>query len=120
VAEGRPRDLAWRQTDGTRMTDEQWHDPSTDTLVMALSGELFARDELGYEMRDAAFLIVLNRSLLVTEITLPATPYGEVYRRLLDTSMPRPDPAGTTHDVGSTTHVAARSVALFRVEDEGL
>jgi isoamylase len=120
VAEGRPRDLAWRQHDGTRMTDEQWHDPTTDTLVMALSGELFARDELGYEMRDAAFLIVLNRSLLATEITLPGTPYGEVYRRLLDTSLPRPDTEGTTHAVGSTTHVAARSVALFRVEDEGL
>ena len=60
--------------------------------------------------------MVLNRAGTDVEVTLPETPYGEVYHRLLDTSYPRPDHESVTHPVGSTTPVAARSVALFRVE----
>ncbi|MFN8168973.1 MAG: glycogen debranching protein GlgX [Candidatus Nanopelagicales bacterium] len=119
VAEGRPADLAWLRPDGGPMTDEQWHDPGTGTLVMALSGELFTRDESGHPLRDSAFLVVLNRADGEVEVTLPATPYGEVYRRLLDTSQPRPDTGTRTHPVGTTTTVAGRAVALFRVEHEG-
>lgn len=119
VAEGRPADLAWLRPDGGPMTDEQWHDPGTGTLVMALSGELFTRDEFGHPLRDSAFLVVLNRDDDDVEVTLPETPYGEVYRRLLDTSQPRPDTGTRTHPVGTTTSVAGRAVALFRVEHEG-
>jgi glycogen operon protein len=116
VADGRPADLAWLRPDGGPMTDEQWHDPATGTLVMALSGELFTRDEHGHPLRDSAFLLVLNRADDEVEVTLPETPYGEVYRRLLDTALPRPDGETVTHPVGTATPVAARSVALFRVE----
>ena len=119
VAEGRPADLAWLRPDGGPMTDEQWHDPGTGTLVMALSGELFTRDEHGHPLRDAAFLVVLNRADDAVDVTLPETPYGEVYRRLLDTSAPRPDGETPTHAVGTTTSVPGRAVALFRVEHEG-
>jgi glycogen operon protein len=119
VAEGRPADLAWLQPDGSPMTDDAWHDPGTGTLVMALSGELFTRDEHGHPLRDSAFLVVLNRADSEVEVTLPQTPYGEVYRRLLDTSHPRPDVETVTHPVGTTTPVAARAVALFRVEHAG-
>jgi glycogen operon protein len=119
VAEGRPADLAWLKPDGTPMTDDEWHDPGTGTLVMALSGELFTRDEHGHPLRDSAFLVVLNRADTEVEVTLPETPYGEVYRRLLDTSHPRPDVETVTHPVGTTTPVAERAVALFRVEHSG-
>ena len=118
VAEGRPADLAWLRADGAPMTDEQWHDPQTHTLVMALSGELFTRDDLGHALRDAAFLVVLNRDEGPVDVTLPPTPYGEVYRRLLDTDLVRPGAETLTHPVGSVTAVAARSVALFRVEHD--
>ena len=118
VAEGRPADLAWLSPDGSPMTDGQWQDPATGTLVMALSGELFTRDDEGHPMRDAAFLVVLNRAHDAVEVALPMTPYGDVYRRLLDTALPRPDAAIVTHPAASTTPVAARSVTLFRVEHE--
>ncbi|MBI1377675.1 MAG: glycogen debranching protein GlgX [Frankiales bacterium] len=116
VAEGRPADLAWLRPDGTPMTDAEWHDPATGTLVMALSGELFVRDAEGHPLRDAAFLVVLNRDDADVPLTLPATPYGTAYRRLLDTALERPATEPPTARVGSTVSVAARSVALFRVE----
>ena len=115
LSDGRPADLAWLRPDGTPMTDAEWHDPGTGTLVMALSGELFTRDEEGHPLRDSAFLVVLNRADAPVPLTLPATPYGTAYRRLLDTDTARPA-TGPTHPVGSVTSVASRSVALFRVE----
>ncbi len=107
VAEGRPADLAWLQPDGTPMTDAQWHDPATGTLVMALSGELFTRDEFGHPLRDSAFLVVLNRADSDVDVTLPETPYGEVYHRLLDTVAPAAgprvgDPRGRVDDAGGS------------------
>ncbi len=117
LADGRPADLAWLRADGTPMTDGDWHDPGTGTLVMALSGELFTRDEDGHPLRDSAFLVVLNRAEAEVPLTMPETPYGTTYRRLLDTDEDRPSTSGPTHAVGSVTSVAARSVALFRVED---
>ena len=118
VAEGRPQDLAWLQSDGTPMTDGEWNDPSTGTLVMALSGELFQRDEQGHPLHDSAFLIVLNRDDDEVVVTLPPTPYGDTYRCLLDTDNDRPGTALPTWQVGATVTVAGRSVALFRVEDD--
>jgi len=117
LADGRPADLAWLRPDGTPMTDSDWHDPGTGTLVMALSGELFTRDEDGHPLRDSAFLVVLNRADADVPLTMPDTPYGTTYRRLLDTDEDRPSTSGPTHVVGSVVTVASRSVALFRVED---
>jgi glycogen operon protein len=98
------------------MTDADWHDPGTGTLVMALSGELFTRDEDGHPLRDSAFLLVLNRADDPVDVTMPATPYGTAYRRLLDTDDARPSTSAPTHPVGAITTVAGRAVALFRVE----
>ena len=117
LSDGRPADLVWLRADGSPMTDDGWHDPGTGTLVMALSGELFTRDDEGHALRDSAFLVVLNRADEQVPLTMPKTPYGESYRRLLDTDDARPTTGGPTHPVGSVTSVAPRSVALFRVED---
>ena len=117
VAGGRPADLAWLSADGSQMSDAEWNDPATDTLVMALSGELFTRDEDGYPMRDSAFLVALNRADSAVSLTLPATPDGDSYRRLLDTDLPRPITEGPTVRAGEVTSLAPRSVALFRVEN---
>jgi hypothetical protein len=85
---------------------------------MALSGELFTRDEQGHPMRDVAFLIALNRDDSAVELTLPLTPYGSGYHRLLDTSLQRPDDDGTTHPAGTTTTVGPQSVTVLRVEPD--
>ncbi|CAB5029287.1 MAG: glycogen debranching protein GlgX [Actinobacteria bacterium] len=114
--DGRPADLAWLRPDGSAMTDAEWHDPGTGTLVMALSGELAIRDFDGRPLRDSAFLLVLNRASTDVDVTLPPTPYGEIYQRLIDTDLPRPRTSGPGARVGSVTAVAARSVTLFRVE----
>jgi isoamylase len=116
VAGGRPPDLAWLRGDGTPMTESDWHDPATATLVMALSGDLFTRDEAGHPMRDSAFLVALNRADSPVPLTLPATVDGDRYRRLLDTDLVRPTTEGPTVPVGEVTTLAPRSVALFRVE----
>ena len=116
VAEGMPKDLEWLRPDGAPMTDEDWNSPETDCLVMALSGELGVRDDAGHWLRDAAFLVVLNRGDGPVPVVLPQTPYGSAYRRLLDTDDRRPQTSPTTDRSGATVRVAARSVALFRVE----
>ena len=118
VAEGRPADLTWLRADATPLTDTDWNDRATDTLVMALSGELFTRDEEGHPLRDSAFLLVLNRADGDSDVTLPATPYGSAYRRLLDTATDRPGTDLPTAPVGATVNVAPRTVTLFRVEDD--
>lgn len=85
---------------------------------MALSGELFTRDEDGHPLRDDAFLIVLHRGEAPVDVLLPKTPYGDAYRRLLDTSMPRPGTDLPTEKVGTRATVQGRSVTLFRVEHD--
>ena len=116
VAEGQPKDLEWLRPDGTAMTDADWNSPGTDCLVMALNGELGERDVDGHPLRDSAFLVVLNRGDDEVPLVLPRTPYGDSYRRLLDTDDKRPTTATKTDKTGSTVRVAPRSVALFRVE----
>ena len=116
VAEGQPKDLEWLRPDGTAMTDAHWNSPGTDCLVMALNGELGERDVDGHPLRDSAFLVVLNRGDDEVPLVLPRTPYGDAYRRLLDTDDKRPTTATKTDKTGSTVRVAPRSVALFRVE----
>ncbi|HET7899675.1 MAG TPA: glycogen debranching protein GlgX [Candidatus Nanopelagicales bacterium] len=118
VAEGRPADLAWLNADGSPLTDAEWNDRATETLVMALSGELFTRDAEGHPLRDDAFLIVLHRGDSDVDVTLPPTPYGDAYRRLLDTAVARPGTDLPTAKAGTNVTVARRSVALFRVEHD--
>ena len=117
VADGRPSDLAWLTPAGTPLTDVEWNDPATSTLVLAFSGELFQRDVEGHPLHDSAFLLVLNRSDDDVDVTLPPTPYGDSYRRLLDTADERPGTAPPAVHEGSQVVVSGRSVALFRVDD---
>jgi len=117
VADGRPSDLAWLTPAGTPLTDVEWNDPATSTLVLAFSGELFQRDAEGHPLHDSAFLLVLNRSDDDVDVTLPPTPYGDSYRRLLDTADERPGTAPPAVHEGSQVVVSGRSVALFRVDD---
>jgi isoamylase len=117
VAEGRPSDLAWLTPAGTPLTDVEWNDPATSTLVLAFSGELFQRDPEGYPLHDSAFLLVLNRSDDDVDVTLPPTPYGDSYGRLLDTSDERPGTAPPAVREGKQVVVSGRSVALFRVDE---
>ena len=108
--------IDYLRPDGTAMTDADWNSPGTDCLVMALNGELGERDVDGHPLRDSAFLVVLNRGDDEVPLVLPRTPYGDSYRRLLDTDDKRPTTATKTDKTGSTVRVAPRSVALFRVE----
>ena len=116
VAEGRPPDLAWLRPDGSPMTDGDWNSPGTDCIVMALNGELALRDVDGHPLRDSAFLLVLNRGDDDVAVVLPTTPYGEEYRRLLDTGDKRPTTATRPDRSGTTVTVGPRAVALFRLE----
>jgi isoamylase len=84
---------------------------------MAFSGELFQRDADGYPLHDSAFLLVLNRSDDDVDITLPPTPYGDSYRRLLDTADERPGTAPLAVREGTKVAVSGCSVTLFRVEE---
>ena len=116
VGDGRPQDLAWLRPDGTAMTDADWNDPTCDVVVMFLSGELFSRGDPAQNQRDAAFLITFNRGESESWLTLPQTPYGARYRRLLDTAAHEPASAPFTDPSGSQVSLEPRSVALFRVE----
>jgi glycogen operon protein len=113
---GRPPDLAWLTADGAPMPDEAWHDTGTRLLLLALSGELGERDRDGHPLHDNPFLLALNSGEEDVEVRLPESARGRTYVRVFDTAEPWRQDLPATYDAGSAVSIAARSVAVLRVE----
>ncbi|MBC9247599.1 glycogen debranching protein GlgX [Paracoccus sp. 11-3] len=99
-------DLFWRRADGEPMTADDWADPTLKFLGMEVR---MARNSPPYEPRLGAAYITFNAGG-AQEVTLPAAPAGEFWRRCFDTAED-----DILVPAAISTQMQADSVAVFEL-----
>jgi glycogen operon protein len=107
VSEDGVKDVAWFGPGGTELTDEQWFDPSVQTLGMYLDGRgIRTRGPHGERVVDESFLVLLHMAADDTDLTLPGPPWAARYEVVLA--------SGSTSLHERSLKVVGRSVTLLR------
>ena len=105
-------DVMWFRHDGEQMTDEDWHNPHTQSLGLFLAGNgLKETDAMGRRLQDDHLVLVLSASHEDLAFKLPEVAGCQKWELLVDTS---DDAAAQTLPCGGTTQLLARSLKLFR------
>jgi isoamylase len=118
--QGRPihgtdlRDLAWFRIDGAPMSDEDWSNPSTQSLGMFLAGRgIDDLDEQGRPLVDDNLLLLVNASHVDLTFAMPTLEaVKDDWQLLIDTSDDRSEER--VPPSGGTTGLPGRSLKLFR------
>ncbi|MBA2280541.1 MAG: glycogen debranching protein GlgX [Acidimicrobiia bacterium] len=108
-------DIAWFDTSGEEMTDEQWQEPHAKAITAFFNGDDVGVDRRGVHHTDDRFLLLLNGHDEELPFTVPPVRWGTCWIVAVDTA------AGTVeaedapkHDAAATVAVAPRSVVLLR------
>ncbi|MCY1065963.1 glycogen debranching protein GlgX [Nannocystis sp. RBIL2] len=110
---GDVHDIMWLRPDGEQLSDDDWQDPTTQSLGMFLAGHgVDDVDDEGEPIRDDDLLLVLNGSLSPVEFVLP--PLHAAWERLVDTAADEPhgQVAG-----GERAELPPKTLVLFRGVD---
>jgi isoamylase len=112
-------DIAWFDTDGNPMTDEDWDLKWVRAIAIRLGGSALEEiDEQGNRVWDDDFLILLNGAPDAVEFTIPDSPGPDTWEITVDTTksdVPAKDGSVTT---GEIMTLAGRSAMLLRRVDE--
>ncbi|GEP11080.1 glycogen debranching protein GlgX [Methylobacterium gnaphalii] len=110
------KDVTWLTPAGTEMTPENWNDGNSRSLAVLLDGRAQAS---GIHRRggDATLLLFYNSYHEGVGFTLPETPGGIAWTRLLDTNLPDNQEL-TDFDVGENYTVTGRSMLMFVLKPE--
>ena len=105
------KDLTWINASGSEMQAENWSDAGMRCFGMIMDGRAQAT---GVRQRgtEATMLLILNGHFDLVEFTLPATPGGNTWTRLIDTNVPDGADA-SAFKAGDAYGVTARSLLLF-------
>jgi isoamylase len=120
-AHGEVGDIAWFTAAGEEMTDDDWAAGFAKSLTVFLNGNgISERDLRGEPVRDDSFLLMFNASEHDLKFAVPAPPYGEQWKRELDTSLSAQPADGNGADTdtaarpGGTVEVRSRSLQVLR------
>jgi isoamylase len=112
-------DIAWFDTDGNPMTDEDWDLKSVRAIAIRLGGSALEEiDKQGNRVWDDDFLILLNGAPGAVEFTIPDSPGPDTWEITVDTTksdVPVNDGSVTT---GEIMTLAGRSAMMLRRVDE--
>jgi isoamylase len=82
-------DIAWLRPDGHPMSDDDWTGDHTQTLTVHLNGQgIPDRDDLGMQIVDDSFLLLINAHHQEQTFTMPDESYGKGWQAVLDTADP--------------------------------
>ena len=104
------KDLSWRRSDGSEMTDADWHDDNLHALGMLINGE--AADEIdsrGRPVRGDTLLLLVNNREGTQPFTLPELAASGEWTEVVNTAADRGHALGT---MGAT--LAPFSLVLLR------
>lgn len=80
------KDIAWFSTDGNEVPDEVWNSEWTRSIGVLLNGQtLQVTDDEGRPVLDDSFFMVVNAAADGVEFTLPISPSGNKWCRVMDT-----------------------------------
>ena len=110
------KDVTWINANGNEMQSEDWADTNTRCFGMLMDGRA---QVTGIRQRghDATLLMVLNAYHDLVRFTIPVSPGGDRWTRLIDTNFDD----GAAEDVfktGEQYDVTARSLLLFVLNAE--
>jgi glycogen operon protein len=112
------RDIAWLDTSGQEMSDEDWGTRFVRCFGVQLSGQNIDTDERGEVISGDTFLLLFNADHAnQIDFQLPPLEDGQRWQILLDTF----DPATEAQELagGGSYPLRPSSVALFRLLDGG-
>ena len=105
-------DVAWFNTDGNELSEDDWHHDWSKSLGVMFNGRtLSVSDVDGTPVIDASFLILVNASDAGVEYRLPAPPNKAPWRQVIDTeSIDDPFCEAEAHD---TVILGGRSIRVY-------
>ena len=120
--QGRPihgsdiHDIAWLRPDGRQMSDEDWNGGLDRSVAIFLNGQgIPERDQLGEQIVDDSFLLLVNPHHQQITFTLPEEAYGRMWQIVIDTADPLLANARRRHPVaGARLRVPARAMLVLR------
>ncbi|MGH3565623.1 MAG: glycogen debranching protein GlgX [Pseudonocardia sp.] len=120
--EGRPvrgsdiDDIAWLRPDGQQMGDEDWNGGLARSVAIFLNGQAIPeRDQLGEQIVDDSFLLLVNPHHQQITFTLPEEAYGRMWQVVIDTADPLlAHPRRRPPAAGSRLRVPARTMLVLR------
>jgi len=120
--QGRPiqgssiEDIAWLRPDGRQMSDEDWRGGFARSVGIFLNGRgIPERDELGREIVDDSFLLLVNAHHQQITFTVPGEAYGRFWEVVVDTADPLLARARRRGSVpGARLRVPARAMRVLR------
>jgi glycogen operon protein len=105
-------DIAWFNTVGEHMSDEDWSHAYARSVMVFLNGDkIFEPDPRGRRIVDDSLLILLNAHGSDLDFVLPPAEYGARWRALLDTDEHLKP--GTTFRAGTTVTLEGHSVVVL-------
>jgi glycogen operon protein len=107
-------DVAWFDTAGAEMTDEQWQEAHARCLGMFVNGDHVGVDARGEPLTDDRFLLLLNGHHEDVTFTMPPARWSSAWTVELDTTTATLRPEEDQVEAGSARVLAARSVVLLR------
>ncbi|GAA2545095.1 glycogen debranching protein GlgX [Pseudonocardia hydrocarbonoxydans] len=108
-------DIAWLRPDGQQMTDADW-DSGTRSIGVFLNGKgIPERDDLGEQIVDDSFLLLINAHHQQVQFTVPDESYGRTWQVVVDTADPLLANARRRHPVpGGRVRVPARAMQVLQ------
>jgi isoamylase len=115
-------DIAWFDTDGELMDDEDWENGYARTLAMFLNGDAITSPGLqGQQVVDDSFLLLFNAYESALPFVMPSAEWGEHWEVELDTADEPSKKKGARHPVprasvraDESMSVEGRSAVLLR------
>ena len=111
---GEAPDIAWFDTSGNEMSEEDWKTSFVRSFAVELYGQSIDVDEHGEEINGDTLLLLFNADHATRiDFTLPALEAGQKYELILDTAV---KDEGTTHVVeGPVYQLAPCSLAMLKL-----
>jgi isoamylase len=80
------KDIAWFNSDGSQVSDENWNSVWSRSIALLLNGQtLEITDEEGKAIMDDNFLLIVNASPEGVEFKLPISPSSHTWTLVMDT-----------------------------------
>ena len=83
------KDIAWLRPDGQQMSDEDWTVGFARSVAIFLNGKgIPEHDDVGEQIVDDSFLLLINAHHQQMTFTLPDEAYGHTWQIVIDTADP--------------------------------
>ena len=108
-------DIAWFNSGGDEMTEQQWNDGYAKAVGVFLNGdEIATPGPRGERITDDSFLLFFNAHHESMDFIVPVGNYGRAWNVVIDTNEPLLDEGARSYKAGDAIELEARSLAVLR------